>query len=163
MEKQRSMVAPARRRRVLALTLIAASLALMDASAAGARSTGDSVVAEPAAPQIGAPKLTIIAFGSSSTQGVGASSPAAAYPNRLQGELQATLAPLAVTVLNRGIGGEDADDMMKRLPGIITERPDMIVWQTGTNDPIRQVPLVRFIAETRAGVRAMRAAALPSS
>ena len=107
-----------------------------------------------------APGLTIVAFGSSSTEGVGASSPAATYPNRLQAELRAALAPENVTVINRGIGGEDVDDMMRRLPGIIAERPDLIVWQTGSNDPLRQVPLVRFVAETRAGLRAMRQAGI---
>jgi lysophospholipase L1-like esterase len=130
---------------------------------ADARSSGDATTTAPASPVVqpaahGAPKLTIIAFGSSSTEGVGASSPAAAYPNRMQAELRKAMAPTAVTVINRGIGGEDVDDMMKRLPGIIAEKPDMIVWQTGTNDPIRKVPLKRFIAKTRVGLLAMREA-----
>lgn len=101
----------------------------------------------------------IIAFGSSSTEGVGASSPAFAYPARLQTALLAIWPPKqSVVVLNRGIGGEDADDMALRLPSIIAERPDLIIWQTGSNDPLRGVPLDRFIDETRDGIEAIRAA-----
>jgi acyl-CoA thioesterase-1 len=99
--------------------------------------------------------LRIIAFGSSSTEGVGASSKSASYPGRLQQALAARL-PGPVVVLNRGIGGEDADDMALRLPAILADKPDLVIWQTGTNDPLRDVPLKRFIAETRSGIGAMR-------
>jgi lysophospholipase L1-like esterase len=103
--------------------------------------------------------LRIIAFGSSSTEGVGASSPAATYPSRLLKDLSALLPESQrVMVLNRGIGGEDADDMAKRLPAVIAEGPDLIIWQTGSNDALRGVPVSRFIDETVSGVRAIRAA-----
>ncbi len=103
--------------------------------------------------------LRIIAFGSSSTEGVGASSPAASYPSRLLKDLSALLPERQrVVVLNQGIGGEDADDMAKRLPAVIAQQPDLIIWQTGSNDALRDVPVPRFIEETVAGVRAIRAA-----
>ena len=103
--------------------------------------------------------LRITAFGSSSTAGVGASSPAANYPNRLQVELTATLpANQQITVLNRGVGGEDADDMAIRLAKVIDEHPHLIIWQTGSNDPLRAVPLARFVQETIVGVQQIRAA-----
>ncbi len=103
--------------------------------------------------------LRIIAFGSSSTEGVGASSPAATYPSRLLKDLSALLPERQrVIVLNQGIGGEDADDMAKRLPAVIAQQPDLIIWQTGSNDALRDVPVPRFIEETVAGVRAIRAA-----
>ena len=103
--------------------------------------------------------LRIIAFGSSSTEGVGASSPAATYPSRLQAALSAAWPTRQqVTVFNRGIGGEDADDMARRLPTVIAEHPDLIIWQTGSNDPLRAVPLDRFVQETIAGVQEIRAA-----
>jgi acyl-CoA thioesterase-1 len=103
--------------------------------------------------------VRIIAFGSSSTEGVGASSPAATYPSRLLVELKTAMSPRQhVTVFNRGIGGEDADDMALRLPTVIAEHPDLIIWQTGSNDPLRDVPLDRFVQETIAGIQAIRAA-----
>lgn len=101
--------------------------------------------------------LRIIAFGSSSTEGAGASSKAASYPSRLEQALSGEL-PGPVVVLNRGIGGEDVDDMVLRLPAVLAEKPDLVIWQTGTNDPLRGVKLARFVAETRAGIAAMRAA-----
>ena len=103
--------------------------------------------------------LRIIAFGSSSTEGIGASSPAATYPSRLLADLTAALPEgQRITVLNRGVGGEDADDMAGRLSTVIAEHPNLIIWQTGSNDPLRAVPLARFVQETIAGVQAIRAA-----
>jgi lysophospholipase L1-like esterase len=103
--------------------------------------------------------VRIIAFGSSSTEGAGASSPQATYPSRLQVALAAGWpSRQKVVVLNRGIGGEDADDMVRRLPSVIGEHPDLIIWQTGSNDPLRGVPLDRFEQETVAGIELIRAA-----
>jgi acyl-CoA thioesterase I len=106
--------------------------------------------------------IRIVAFGSSSTEGVGASSPAAAYPARLEGELSRALANKnSVSVLNRGIGGEHAEDMLARLDrDVLAARPDLVIWQTGSNDPLRGVPLGRFIELTRIGLERMRAAGL---
>jgi acyl-CoA thioesterase I len=106
--------------------------------------------------------LSIIAFGSSSTAGFGASAPDHAYPAVLQNLLQKRLPQgEALTVLNRGIGGEDADDMLARLQkDVVARKPDLVIWQTGTNDPLRGVPLDRFEAETREGIAQMRAAGI---
>src|SRR5579862_8802639 len=103
--------------------------------------------------------LRIVALGSSSTEGVGASSPAATYPERLETWLRATLHD-DVEVVNAGIGGEDADDMARRIPAVIAERPDLVIWQTGSNDPLRGVPLERFVELTRAGIVALRQAGI---
>ena len=101
--------------------------------------------------------VRIVAFGSSSTEGVGASSPAAAYPARLQALLRAAL-PVQVEVVNAGVGGEDADDMLRRIPSVVARRPDLVIWQTGSNDPLRGVPLGRFDRETRDGIATLRGA-----
>lgn len=101
--------------------------------------------------------LRVVAFGSSSTEGVGASSPAATYPKRLEAWLQAALRE-KVEVVNAGIGGEDADDMARRIPAVIALKPDLVIWQTGSNDPLRNVPIDRFVQETIAGIQAIRAA-----
>ena len=62
-------------------------------------------------------------------------------------------------VINRGIGGEDIDDMVARLQAdVLAKKPDMVIWQIGSNDPMRAVPLDRFEDETRAGIAAIRAA-----
>ena len=104
--------------------------------------------------------LSIVAFGSSSTEGIGATSPAATYPSRLQVELGNAVPKLPVIVINRGRGGEDAEDMARRLPAIIAQHPDLVIWQTGTNDALHDLPVERFVALTRAGIIAMRAAGI---
>jgi lysophospholipase L1-like esterase len=107
--------------------------------------------------------VRIVAFGSSSTEGVGATSPSAAYPARLEAELNQALPgeTKRVSVLNRGVGGEDVDDMMARLDrDVLAAKPDLVVWQTGSNDPLRSVPLARFVEETKVGIGKMRAAGI---
>jgi lysophospholipase L1-like esterase len=104
--------------------------------------------------------LLVVAFGSSSTEGIGASDPSHAYPQRLAHLLAARL-PVEVTVRNEGIGGQDADDMLPRLlRQVIPEHPALVIWQTGSNDPLRHVPVDRFTAETRAGLVALRTAGI---
>src|SRR5215468_11050102 len=51
--------------------------------------------------------LTIVAMGSSSTQGVGASVPSLSYPSRLQEEFRDRFPAVEIRVLNRGTGGKD--------------------------------------------------------
>ena len=97
-------------------------------------------------------RLTIVAFGSSTTEGVGASAQDATYPARLERELRTALSSVAVTVINRGQGGEEAEDFDRRLPDVIGDRPDLVIFQTGTNDAIRSVPLARFEELTRKGI-----------
>lgn len=82
--------------------------------------------------------LTIVAFGSSSTQGIGASAPSLAYPSRLEAELRARFPDAAIRVLNRGKGGEEAPQMLARIePDVVAEHPDLVLWQLGTNAVLR--------------------------
>ena len=89
-------------------------------------------------------KLTIVAIGSSSTQGVGASSPAASYPSRLEAELRKRFPQVDIRVINRGKGGEDAPEELARLErDVIAEHPDLVIWQLGTNAVLRRDDLGR--------------------
>jgi acyl-CoA thioesterase I len=86
--------------------------------------------------------LKIVALGSSSTYGFGASTPAASYPSRLAEELAQRLPDQQITVLNRGINGEEAGEMLGRLDAdVIAENPDLVLWQVGTNALLRKIPL----------------------
>src|SRR5262245_3163427 len=82
--------------------------------------------------------ITIVAIGSSSTSGAGASSPAANYPSRLSVELRQHFPKVSFTVLNRGVGGEEVADMLRPFESaVLAEKPDLVVWQLGTNYVIR--------------------------
>lgn len=78
--------------------------------------------------------VVIVAFGSSSTAGYGSSSPEFTYPNRLAAQLRRKYPSAYITVVNRGVGGEDAPKMMQRLQSeVIDTKPDLVIWQVGTN------------------------------
>jgi lysophospholipase L1-like esterase len=102
--------------------------------------------------------LTIVAFGSSTTEGTGATSPARSYPRMLETDIiQALGSEYSVKVINRGVAGEDILDMMKRIDtDVLSQKPGLVIWQIGTNDPIRGVPLSTFETTTRAGIAAIR-------
>ncbi|MGA8158161.1 MAG: GDSL-type esterase/lipase family protein, partial [Rhodoplanes sp.] len=82
--------------------------------------------------------MTIVALGSSSTAGAGASSSDATYPNRLAAALKEHFPSNTITVLNRGVNGEDARDMLNRFDtSVAAEKPDLVLWQVGTNSVLR--------------------------
>jgi lysophospholipase L1-like esterase len=86
--------------------------------------------------------LTIVAVGSSSTAGAGASSPATNYPSRLAVELKERLPGRDITVINRGVNGEETAQMLARFANdVIAARPDLVLWQVGTNTVVRDHPL----------------------
>jgi lysophospholipase L1-like esterase len=84
--------------------------------------------------------VVIIAFGSSSTAGYGATSPEFNYPNRLAAQLRRQYPTADISVINAGKGGEDAPEMMKRLQtSVIDMHPDLVIWQVGTNAVLRNL------------------------
>ena len=88
--------------------------------------------------QAGQP-LTIIAMGSSSTLGVGASAPAMSYPSRLEHDLKQRFPDIEIKVINHGIGGQDVPEELIRLDhDVTTEHPDLVIWQVGTNAVLRR-------------------------
>ena len=102
--------------------------------------------------------IVIVAIGSSSTWGAGASSPAANYPNKLAAELKARFPKQSITVLNRGVGGEEVNDMLKRFDtAVIAAKPDLVLWQLGTNSLIRDHKIGDHDTSIRAGLDKIRA------
>ncbi|HVQ72425.1 MAG TPA: SGNH/GDSL hydrolase family protein [Bradyrhizobium sp.] len=84
--------------------------------------------------------VVIVAFGSSSTAGFGATSPDFNYPNRLAAQLRRQYPTADISVINAGKGGEDAPEMMKRLQtSVIDMHPDLVIWQVGTNAVLRNL------------------------
>jgi hypothetical protein len=86
--------------------------------------------------------LTIVAIGSSSTFGAGASSPAMSYPSRLAIELRALLPRTSITVINRGVNGDTTQEMLARFDrDVFTAHPDLVLWQVGSNAVLLGEPL----------------------
>jgi lysophospholipase L1-like esterase len=84
--------------------------------------------------------VLIVAFGSSTTAGFGSTAPEYTYPNRLAAQLHRAYPSADITVVNRGQGGEDAPEMMARLQtSVIDMKPDLVIWQVGTNAVLRNL------------------------
>lgn len=82
--------------------------------------------------------VTIVAFGSSTTVGFGTSSPAYTYPNRLADQLRRKFPTSDITIINRGMGGQDAPEMLKRFDvAVLAADPDLVIWQLGTNTVVK--------------------------
>jgi lysophospholipase L1-like esterase len=78
-------------------------------------------------------------MGSSSTLGVGASTPALSYPSRLEKELRQRFPGVEIRVVNHGVGGQDVPEELSRIGrDVLAEHPDLVVWQVGTNAVLRR-------------------------
>jgi acyl-CoA thioesterase-1 len=97
--------------------------------------------------------IKIVALGSSTTAGTGASGRNACYPSRLEAELNKRYPERHFTVLNLGVGGQLASTMLARIQTeVLPEKPTLVIWQTGVNDAIADVGLEEFRDTLRRGV-----------
>lgn len=103
--------------------------------------------------------LVIVAIGSSSTAGVGASDPAHTYPAVLAAELQHRWPQLAVNVINKGIGGELASQMLARFErDVLPYHPQLVIWQTGSNQLLKSENVEGYADTLRDGISRLKAA-----
>lgn len=103
--------------------------------------------------------VTIVAFGSSSTEGAGASAPDRTYPARLEAALRAKWPEMVLKVWNRGIGGETTEKMLARLDtDVLAIRPALVIWQLGANEALRRVDPATMVAPLHDGLRRLAAA-----
>jgi acyl-CoA thioesterase I len=87
----------------------------------------------------------VLAMGSSSTAGVGASAPAHTYIAQLEAGLERTFNGLDFDVVGQGMSGEVAEGASARMKDtVLRVKPDLVLWQVGTNDAIRHVDLETF-------------------
>jgi lysophospholipase L1-like esterase len=103
--------------------------------------------------------VVIVAFGSSSTAGVGTTSPEFTYPNRLAAQLRRQYPSADITVINSGHGGEDAPEMVNRLQrSVIDRHPDLVIWQVGSNAVLRNLDPAETAQLVEDGVARIQAA-----
>ena len=102
--------------------------------------------------------LVIVAIGSSSTEGVGASDQAHTYPSRLAEELRRRWPRLAVTVVNKGVSGEIAEQTLARFTrDVLPYRPQLVIWQTGTNQALESRDVQGYRKTVREGIARLKA------
>ncbi len=96
--------------------------------------------------------LRILAIGSSSTHGIGATTPQRAYPVRFAEEMRERFRT-KVEVINAGVNGETADATLGRLEErVAAERFDLVIWQVGTNDAMKGGDEEGFSAFLKRGI-----------
>lgn len=106
-------------------------------------------------------RLKIVALGSSSTLGMGASGPEAAYPARLETALKAHFPTANIQVVNKGVSRQSARQMLDRLASdVLAERPALVVWETGTAEAVRGAEVDDFMSALLTGVDKMGSAGI---
>lgn len=86
--------------------------------------------------------VKVLAVGSSSTSGIGASSPFATYPVRLENNLEVLFKGVDVDVISRGVPGEAGLGACARMKREVADtKPDLVVWQVGTNDAMARADI----------------------
>ena len=102
--------------------------------------------------------VTIVAIGSSSTAGVGASAPETTYPSRLEAELKARIPGAAIRVINHGVSGDQVRDMLARFDTHVRgEHPDLVLWQLGTNTIVSETGIAPTSPIIHEGLKRIRA------
>jgi acyl-CoA thioesterase I len=87
----------------------------------------------------------VLAIGSSSTAGVGATSQATTYVAQLETTLEGFVKGLDIKMTARGLGGEEAEGAATRMKREVElDQPDLVVWQVGTNDARLHADVDRF-------------------
>jgi len=106
--------------------------------------------------------LTIVAFGSSSTEGAGASSPEHSYPARLEALLRAALPGRSIRVVNAGRSGQTSTEMLARLDqDVLARHPALVIWQAGGNEALKGGDPTVFEQAMRDGLAKLKAAGIP--
>jgi lysophospholipase L1-like esterase len=101
-------------------------------------------------------RLTIAVVGTGSSALAGPDGPPSAYPARLEAALQQKLPSVAVKVVTLVRTRMTAEDLAKGMAKLLAEeKPDLVIWQTGTLDAIKRVEPDDFRAALEEGVETL--------
>ena len=154
--------------RTVAAALLVAAAAMTSTAEAGPErpcpNVGKTVLLDGDVPRFSARfghsrALKIVGIGSSSTAGAGATSPANSYPSQLEAELARRFPSHDIDVVNAGANGQEVPDMLARLDqDVLSHRPDLVIWQFGSNGLLRVRPLAELEASARLGIDRLKRA-----
>ena len=102
-------------------------------------------------------RLNIVVVGTGSSILAGPEGPRSAYPARLEATLRQRLPGITVkvvTLVRTRLTSEDLAQGMAKL--LVDEKPDLVVWQTGTIDAMRRVDPDNFRIALEDGVDTLR-------
>jgi hypothetical protein len=102
--------------------------------------------------------VSIVAIGGASTLGHAAGSPDLAWPARLAVALTSRFPAARVTVDNRAVARQTAQEMAARLDReVIPLKPTLVIWETGTTDAVQGTELDEFRQTMQDGIDRLRA------
>jgi lysophospholipase L1-like esterase len=148
------------------LALLAAGLVLVAGAAAAqappdppavAKECGEARFVDKALPNSASAlqqrkRVRILAIGASPTAVLGSGRDG--NPPLLERILERTIKGLDVEIVNRGFSGELAEAAAERIKiEVALNRPDIVLWQVGTNDALAHVPVDSFEASVAGTVR----------
>ena len=143
---------------VAALTAAPASAAPLDASAcrkAQPAAFGEGLAIAPRA-------MTIVAVGSSSTEGTARNARNKVYPAALEQALSRAWPNVEITVTNRGKGGETMAQTLRRFENdVLALKPSLVIWQLGVNDVLRHRGIEGRREEIREGLKVLAERGVP--
>jgi len=103
-------------------------------------------------------EVRIVALGGGGTLGR-AVPPGQAYPDRLAAWLQNGAPAARWTVINKGVVGDSAPAMVKRLRAeVLEQKPSLVLWETGTHEAAVGGNVEAFGEAVQAGIEVARAA-----
>ena len=103
-------------------------------------------------------RLTILAVGSASVGGPGVSSPAAAWPARLEMLLRERRPDLQLRFEVRGARGATAADQLRAIEEALRAGPvDLVIWQAGMTEAVRGLPIDEMAATIGDGLARLAA------
>src|SRR6266540_3205064 len=101
-------------------------------------------------------KLTIAVVGTGSSILAGPDGPRSAYPARLEAVLKQKLPSVAVKVVSLVRTRMTTEDLARGMEKmLVDEKPDLVIWQTGTLDAIRRIDPDEFRAALEEGVETL--------
>jgi len=102
-------------------------------------------------------RLTIAVVGTGSSALAGPDGPPSAYPARLEAVLKQRLPAVAVKVVTLVRSRQTAEDLAKGMAKLLVdEKPDLVIWQTGTIDAIRRIEPDDFRAALDEGIETLQ-------
>ncbi|MDB5373334.1 MAG: hypothetical protein JWP04_1976 [Belnapia sp.] len=98
-------------------------------------------------------RLRILVVGGASVLGPGTSGPAAAWPARLEALIRARSPALKLEVVTRGARGLTTAETGAIIAGeMASNRPDLVLWQTGTVEAVRGLDVDEMVEALNAGL-----------
>jgi lysophospholipase L1-like esterase len=102
--------------------------------------------------------ITIVAIGGAGTAGTATADPGRdSYPRRLEEALRRRHPGVPITVINKGVPRQTAQEMVDRFAkDVYPLSPTLVIWETGTLDAARSIDVDVFADALQSGLDALR-------